>query len=203
MIRRSTAFTLIELLVVVAIIAILAAIGLPNLLEAQMRSKVSRAKADLRSLATAVESYMVDQGRYMPYWVPVGLGGETLAEGQQVKLLTTPIAYIVSLPPDAFQEAQPVTSPNPEKNYQPQVGPFPRYFVFTNQYVPQGSRLVDGRGGWVLRSMGPDLDFDLVDDPADNDTAFLGNGVYDPTNGTVASGDIVRSGGDLELHRDD
>ena len=58
------AFTLIELLIVVAIIAILAAIAVPNFLEAQTRSKVSRAKTDMRSLATAIESYMVDNNTY-------------------------------------------------------------------------------------------------------------------------------------------
>ena len=59
-------FTLIELLIVVAIIAILAAIAIPNFLEAQVRAKVSRAKADLRSIGTAVESYAVDYHRYPP-----------------------------------------------------------------------------------------------------------------------------------------
>ena len=54
------AFTLIELLIVVAIIAILAAIAVPNFLEAQTRSKISRVRSDLRSLATALESYCVD-----------------------------------------------------------------------------------------------------------------------------------------------
>ena len=57
-------FTLIELLIVVAIIAILAAIAVPNFLEAQVRSKVSRARSDMRSLATGIESYYVDNNQY-------------------------------------------------------------------------------------------------------------------------------------------
>ncbi len=57
-------FTLIELLIVVAIIAILAAIAVPNFLEAQTRAKVARVKADQRSLATAMESYAVDYNRH-------------------------------------------------------------------------------------------------------------------------------------------
>ena len=60
------AFTLIELLIVVAIIAILAAIAVPNFLEASIRSKTSRAKADMRSIATALESYIVDYNEYPP-----------------------------------------------------------------------------------------------------------------------------------------
>jgi type II secretory pathway pseudopilin PulG len=51
-------------LIVVAIIAILAAIAVPNFLEAQTRSKVSRAKADMRTIATGIESYFVDYNHY-------------------------------------------------------------------------------------------------------------------------------------------
>jgi prepilin-type N-terminal cleavage/methylation domain-containing protein len=57
-------FTLIELLIVVAIIAILAAIAVPNFIDAQVRSKVSRVLSDLRSTRTAVESYAVDNSKY-------------------------------------------------------------------------------------------------------------------------------------------
>ena len=57
-------FTLIELLIVVAIIAILAAIAIPNFLAAQIRSKVSRSKGEMRNMATALESYYVDNNQY-------------------------------------------------------------------------------------------------------------------------------------------
>jgi prepilin-type N-terminal cleavage/methylation domain-containing protein len=53
-------FTLIELLIVIAIIAILALIAIPNFLEAQTRANVSRAAADMRTIATAIEAYTVD-----------------------------------------------------------------------------------------------------------------------------------------------
>jgi len=58
------AFTLIELLIVIAIIAILALIAIPNFLEAQIRAKVSKATADLRSMATGIEAYFVDNNAY-------------------------------------------------------------------------------------------------------------------------------------------
>ena len=56
-------FTLIELLIVVAIIGILAAIAVPNFLNAQIRSKIARGYADMKSLATAVHSIRIDKKR--------------------------------------------------------------------------------------------------------------------------------------------
>jgi len=55
-------FTLIELLIVVAIIAILAAIAVPNFLEAQVRAKVSRVRNDLRQIDLAAKALLVDMG---------------------------------------------------------------------------------------------------------------------------------------------
>jgi len=83
--RRPAAFTLIELLIVVAIIA--------NFLEAQIRSKVSRAQTDMRSVATGLQAYAVDHSTFPADYI-VGL-----------HFLTTPIAYISAFPPDPFKEA--------------------------------------------------------------------------------------------------
>ena len=57
------AFTLIELLIVVAIIGILAAMAVPNFLNAQVRAKIGRVYADLRSIQTALEMYTIDNNR--------------------------------------------------------------------------------------------------------------------------------------------
>ncbi|HUT23537.1 MAG TPA: prepilin-type N-terminal cleavage/methylation domain-containing protein [Sumerlaeia bacterium] len=61
MLRAGGALTLIELLIVVAMIAVLAAIAVPNFLEAQVRSKVSRVQNGQRAIATAMESRFVDR----------------------------------------------------------------------------------------------------------------------------------------------
>lgn len=95
------AFTLIELLVVVAIIAILAAVAVPNFLEAQIRARVARTKSDFRTLATVVGCYTVDWN--VP---PVNLTVRpnttdviSLSVGPvwEFNSLTTPVAYITSI----------------------------------------------------------------------------------------------------------
>ena len=127
------AFTLFELLIVVAIIAILAAIAVPNFLEAQTPSKIARSSADMRTVATAMESYIVDFGNRpasnragirTPYSEPPGPFSDT---GSQVPgicgtsaggyafsswwgfippALTTPISFLSSLPTMTFYDDQ-------------------------------------------------------------------------------------------------
>ena len=109
-------FTLIELLIVVAIIAILAAIAVPNFLEAQVRSKVSRTKADMRSIINALESYRVDHNHYPPcsYIIQPTVNpadihgtynpGSSPVNPPMLRLipLTTPTAYITQVFQDIF-----------------------------------------------------------------------------------------------------
>src|SRR5450759_1932818 len=64
--RNRKGFTLIELLIVVAIIGIIVAIAIPNLLHAIKRAKQKRTMADIRSIGTATEAYAIDNNRYPP-----------------------------------------------------------------------------------------------------------------------------------------
>jgi prepilin-type N-terminal cleavage/methylation domain-containing protein len=108
--KRQAAFTLIELLIVVAIIAILAAIAVPNFLEAQTRSKVSRTKTDMRTTSTALESYFVDNNAYPNCHFhgvavdPAPYGTGSPGGFQILERLSTPVAYMASvLITDPFQ----------------------------------------------------------------------------------------------------
>jgi len=122
------AFTLIELLVAVAIVAILAAIAIPNLLEAQTRSKVSRAQADLRAIHVALETYAVDCGTYPVNQSGLGFTGDLYG-------LTKPVAYITSLPADIF---------SPPALY---------YYAAAARFSPASAERF---GEFVLASAGPD-----------------------------------------------
>ena len=62
--KKQKGFTLIELLIVVAIIGIIAAIAIPNLLSAIQRAKQKRAMGEVNSLATAFQSYATDTNIY-------------------------------------------------------------------------------------------------------------------------------------------
>ena len=92
---KTKGFTLIELLIVVAIIGILAAIAVPNFLNAQIRAKVARVQSDLKSLATALESYRLDKNAYPHIFPPTWMD-------ERYIVLTTPVSYMSSIPRDPF-----------------------------------------------------------------------------------------------------
>ena len=192
-IPASKAFTLIELLIVVAIIAILAAIAVPNFLEAQTRSKISRVQSDLRTYATALESYTVDNTRVPPGFTESNLG----VGNRQViyRRLTTPVAYLTSLPRDPFGERIP--DRNEAQFY------FYNTFYDGGSYRPNDLHRIRAKGyNWVLYSLGPTgvegqpwIEDMLIG--GNNATAFptgrMIDNIYDPTNGTVSRGKIYRT----------
>jgi len=167
--------------------------------EAKTRSKVSRVKADMRTLATAIESFYIDHNRYSAgrklihagYDVKslesVGIAhlstvdpGRPDANGQMSQNkydwgLSTPISYIrQALIHDPFSPLKPK---NP-------------YIYHTGQ--PQKRT----QWHWIIISAGPDGDYDFdpikiyKQFPSPEAMAAL---IYDPSNGSVSGGDLLRT----------
>ena len=191
----SKAFTLIELLIVVAIIAILAAIAVPNFMEAQVRAKVSRCTSDMRTLVTAVETYAIDHNTYPPYgritqskqveMICAGVGGMVAPDLNEfpATILTTPIAYTTTIPTDPF--ATNIEGPKP---FIEQINYINMRMHLTLPGAPAQATaeiLLRTTGDWRMTACGPDGDRGA-------DIKFK-NLVYDATNGTVSDGDIVRT----------
>lgn len=185
-------FTLIELLIVVAIIAILAAIAIPNFLQAQTRAKVARVKGELRTLATSLETYYVDHNQYPLHDTVLEnyyfLGSSRYCEETSpIIKLTTPVSYLSSISTDPF-------------NPQPQGGglDYP-YRYLTSDQSPIATSCpyaFEAFGYWTLISAGPDGSSNFITYILWGASTFelnFNNNVYDPTNGIDSSGDIYRS----------
>lgn len=62
--RRTDGFTLIEVMIVVVILAILAAIVVPRVMDAPERARATRAKADIQAITSALNLYKLDNYTY-------------------------------------------------------------------------------------------------------------------------------------------
>lgn len=175
--KSLSGFTLIELLIVVAIIGILAAIAIPNFLNAQVRAKVSRVQAEMATLATGLELYRTDNNDYPP-----GPNASAPPPPDTVDTwrVTTPISYIAEVPLDIFYKPMMPSMKGPFDMF----GPYIHYYY---EPLHSGGRQLTEL--WVLFSYGPDQDTLDYTPPPESRPIF-----YDPTNGTVSNGDIYRVG---------
>ncbi|ACK42159.1 MULTISPECIES: type II secretion system protein [Dictyoglomus] len=80
--RREKGFTLIELMVVIVIIAILAAVALPNFMGATERARESAVRSAVKTLQTALEMYATDNQGYYPDYIYTLKNGNYLPGGK-------------------------------------------------------------------------------------------------------------------------
>ena len=177
--KRPQAFTLIELLIVVAIIGILAAIAVPNFINARLRAQIAHVAGDFKAIATALETYKLDHNHY-----PIDSDNAT---PWGLTMLTTPVAYMNTFARDPFVRVDQVYVAGGGDS-----SSAPIYEMGTDTPWERRSPRYE-LGTWSLTSTGPDADDDTgaqLDWPWG--TRWWD---FDPSNGLVSNGDIFWMGG--------
>lgn len=85
---KTKGFTLIEILIVIAVISILIGIALPRFRGMQEEGNITKAKGELRTLQTAVESYYIHNNNTYP--------------GSLANVITQRPAIVTTMPTDPF-----------------------------------------------------------------------------------------------------
>ncbi|MEW6234062.1 MAG: prepilin-type N-terminal cleavage/methylation domain-containing protein [Candidatus Omnitrophota bacterium] len=186
---KNKAFTLIELLIVVAIIGILAAIAVPNFLNAQTRAKIARVESDLKSLSTALSMYRLDNNRPPDDSQPSH--GWVISYAR----LTTPVSYMSAVLPDVFQADDVLINDNTGHRIGGPNGPLSYDYGTDKFHGYNGSPThvwykAWRNSTWKIGSCGPDKKYLNVALPAG--AGWLAGNFYDASNGLVSPGDIFR-----------
>lgn len=214
--KQQQGFSLIELLIVVAIIAILAAIAVPNFLEAQTRSKVSRVVADMRSITAGLELYATDYMHYPPNLMD-SAGRHNVMRMPMGHMpfvpycLTSPVSYLADLPLDTFKPRVMSDHRHTFMYFNATNNPDEKNRAAYRAMVESRTAAMAGEVAppkWFMVSTGPDYhmgtmatllrmerDMPIYQIQLMPMMAGMGERVrYDATNGTVSEGDIVRWG---------
>ncbi len=177
--KQRLGFTLIELLIVVAVIGILAAIAIPNFLNAQIRAQVARVQSELKTIAFAFEQYQLDHGGFPPIRATSGNGYIGY------RFLTTPLPYLKSMMAEPF-----VPLDIEGFAFSSGLSPDP-YYEFITARHPFSFNV---QNMYLLESIGPDQT-----DSFAPSSSFPSHPInfefYDSTNGLRSFGDILRAGG--------
>lgn len=187
-----TAFTLIELLIVVAIIGILAAIAVPNFLNAQMKAKIARCVSNMKSCGQALEMYYLDNNTY-PQDAHDGWGNPA-GHYAGFRALTTPVSYIAFSAmqnpfTSGYQNKLRDTTDGRELDPMFELGTYRKRTNSENEILFQLNNFPTNI--WLLESSGPDLG----DDYATTNYPLTRPLIYHPSNGLVTKGDIYHGGG--------
>ncbi|MFH1744486.1 MAG: prepilin-type N-terminal cleavage/methylation domain-containing protein [bacterium] len=179
---RLAAFTLIELLIVVAIIGILAAIAVPNFLNAQLRARIAATTGNMQAIGSALEMYSIDNGTYPNTYEPENT---TLINPRIFRFnrLTTPVSYMTASVRDVFNKID--VEPNAVYPFWgPDTMDHRRLSTWFDH--PDMATIKNQRGGWAIMSFGPDQDFESTE------KQYLV--LFDVSNGVTSDGDIYRFG---------
>ena len=197
--EKDVGFTVIELLVVIAIISIIAAIAVPNLMSANIRAKVSGVKADMGSIAIALEDYKIDDpDRNYPVEPPSPYGHDEIAVSGQafddpsdalgLGKLVYPLdasepTYLKRIAGDPFNDSG-------EEEWNGTSGAHNNHYCYFTADANQESSSTEAKY-WALVSYGPDKSLDITNYSQAKAAVDSGTNLYDPDNGITSSGDIV------------
>ncbi|MCA9446403.1 MAG: prepilin-type N-terminal cleavage/methylation domain-containing protein [Candidatus Omnitrophica bacterium] len=203
--RSNQAFTLLELLIVIAIILILIAIALPNFLQAQTRAKVTKAQAEMRTVATALNAYQID---YREYPLTRHDHDQVMHMTGAMRMpfvpysLTTPVAFIQDVPLDVFKPR--VMLDHKHSFIYVNSGNTPDAQIREFKIRVDGYPTTAGSSPqFGLLSAGPDNEYGsmqmlMAEGPPPRYMMMFSDSQsqiqYAPTNGTKSSGDIVQFG---------
>jgi hypothetical protein len=174
----------------------------------------------MRSMAVALESYMADWNKYpadeTAYNATFGVKPYTDVPAAEIprnlRVLTTPIAFMTSIPRDAFKRSFFAfwnTDPSPTPYAYSAATTRIFWLEIQSATAPAGHPRGHRQAEWVLYTYGPDrepsagenlalgLEYAITRPLIDLATAWGTRSqpnIYDPTNGTMSWGDIARTG---------